>query len=228
MTEAQAERAKALADAEAALKREAGARAAREAAQFEAAELARREAAQARGVAQRTAVLAVVAGFAGLYSVRQKAEAVTADGSRLVTGSWDDTARVWELFPSRQTLIEQAKSVAPRCLTTAQHKLYYLSETPPRWCIAMEKWPYGPATLAAQAATTVNRRPSVTRVLPRGGMLPRHRQLSAIGSSIVTSSRGWFCRRACGRGGVPITRCAVHGPGPPVRRGRRWRRRGGD
>jgi hypothetical protein len=67
---------------------------------------------------------------------------VSPDGARIVTGSEDGTARVWEVFPSGQALIDQAKALAPRCLTAAQRKLYHLGPAPPAWCVEMDKWPY--------------------------------------------------------------------------------------
>src|SRR5258706_13537458 len=105
MTEAQAERAKALADAEAALKREAGARAAREAAQFEAAELARREAAQARRVAQRTAVLAGVAGFSPVFFRPAEGRAGTVRGHPPRSRTPGDQGPGWAVFfPTAQPI----------------------------------------------------------------------------------------------------------------------------
>jgi hypothetical protein len=70
---------------------------------------------------------------------------VTPDGTRIVTGSSDTTARIWDLFPSGQALIDDAKNAVPRCLTSAERKRYYLPPEPPRWCTEMKKWPYGEA-----------------------------------------------------------------------------------
>jgi hypothetical protein len=68
--------------------------------------------------------------------------AVSADGARIVTGSADNTARVWELFPGGQALIDQAKAIAPRCLTPVLRQRFHLPDAPPHWCIEMKKWPY--------------------------------------------------------------------------------------
>ena len=35
-----------------------------------------------------------------------------------------------------------AKAVAPRCLSQAMRKQFFLPPEPPAWCIEMEKWPY--------------------------------------------------------------------------------------
>jgi WD40 repeat protein len=69
--------------------------------------------------------------------------AVTPDGSRIITGSAD--ARIWKLFPYGQALIDDAKNVVPRCLTSAERDRYYLPQEPPRWCTEMKKWPYSEA-----------------------------------------------------------------------------------
>ena len=70
---------------------------------------------------------------------------VTPDGTRVVTGSRDGTVQMWEMLPSGQALIQDSKVVVRRCLSPAQRTLYYLPDTPPRWCGVMEKWPYGVA-----------------------------------------------------------------------------------
>ncbi len=44
-----------------------------------------------------------------------------------------------------QALVEHAKAAVPRCLTSAQHKAFYLPPEPPAWCIELEKWPYNTA-----------------------------------------------------------------------------------
>ena len=55
------------------------------------------------------------------------------DGSR--------TARPWEIA-STQEIVARAKAEAPRCLTLAQRKEFFLAPEPPAWCIEMKKWPY--------------------------------------------------------------------------------------
>jgi hypothetical protein len=72
---------------------------------------------------------------------------VTPDGRHVVTGSADKTARIWELFPTGQALVDEAKRVAPRCLTMEQRRQFHLSPTPPGWCDSEQKWPYDDVTL---------------------------------------------------------------------------------
>jgi tetratricopeptide (TPR) repeat protein len=84
--------------------------------------------------------------------------AVTPDGARIVTGAADNTARVWDLFPSGQALIEQAKRMAPRCLTAAQRERYHLPPTPPHWCDARQKWPSDAVTFAQTFDLSAGRR----------------------------------------------------------------------
>ena len=62
--------------------------------------------------------------------------AVTPDGARVITGSGDTTVRIWEVFPVGQSLIEEAKAIAPRCLTAAQREQFHLSPKQPHWCDA--------------------------------------------------------------------------------------------
>jgi len=64
------------------------------------------------------------------------------DGARIVTASWDKTARLWQIFPNTQEFVSEAKEAAPRCLTVAQRRSFFLDPEPPAWCIEMEKWPY--------------------------------------------------------------------------------------
>lgn len=73
------------------------------------------------------------------HTATVRSVAVTPDGARIVTGSDDKTARLWELFPSGQALIEEVKTRAPRCLTPAERQRYHLAPMPPGWCGAMEK-----------------------------------------------------------------------------------------
>jgi hypothetical protein len=64
------------------------------------------------------------------------------DGSRIITASGDNTARLWEILPEANGLIPQGKAAIPRCLTVAQRTSFFLSSEPPAWCIEMAKWPY--------------------------------------------------------------------------------------
>ena len=94
--------------------------------------------------AKTGAELATLKGHTGTVT----SVAVTPDGARIVTGSDDKTVRIWDLFPAGQALIEQAKRVAPRCLTPAQRERYHLASTPPGWCDTIQKWPYDAVTVA--------------------------------------------------------------------------------
>src|SRR5262249_22600388 len=64
------------------------------------------------------------------------------DGLTVVTGSGDETARIWSVFPTTQDLIDDAKQAVPRCLTAQRRAEAFLDPEPPAWCIEMEKWPY--------------------------------------------------------------------------------------
>jgi len=68
--------------------------------------------------------------------------AFSPDGSRIVTASRDKTARVWDIATNTGEFVMQAKAAAPRCLTVAQRRSFFLDPEPPAWCIEMEKWPY--------------------------------------------------------------------------------------
>ena len=83
--------------------------------------------------------LAVLKGHtAAIYSV-----AMSPDGTRIVTGSIDNNARIWRNFPPPTNgLVEYAKSVVSRCLTPDERKAFQLPLDPPRWCLATRKWPY--------------------------------------------------------------------------------------
>jgi WD40 repeat protein len=79
--------------------------------------------------------------------LHSRAEGVTAvtlsrEGDRILAGGSDDTSvHLWTLLPAGQELVEETKIRAPRCLTPAERKKYFLAASPPRWCIAMNKWP---------------------------------------------------------------------------------------
>jgi len=71
-----------------------------------------------------------------------RAPTFSPDGRRIITSSADNTARLWDIFQNVEELIAQAKSAAPRCLTLAQRRSFFLDPEPPAWYIEMEKWPY--------------------------------------------------------------------------------------
>jgi WD40 repeat protein len=52
--------------------------------------------------------------------------AFSPDGSRIVTASVDETARVWRTFPNTKSLIDYAKSQLPRELTAEQRQAFFL------------------------------------------------------------------------------------------------------
>ena len=56
-------------------------------------------------------------------------------GDVVGTVSADGTARIWQLFPTTQQLVNAAKSATPRCLTAQERKKFFLEPVPPRWCI---------------------------------------------------------------------------------------------
>ena len=68
------------------------------------------------------------------------AVAFSPDGKRVLTGSEDNTARQWEIFPSAQALVEKVEASIPRCLTPDERKQFHLLA--PRWCYARNLWPY--------------------------------------------------------------------------------------
>jgi hypothetical protein len=63
------------------------------------------------------------------------------DDKGIVAASWDRTARSRGIA-STQEIVARAKAEAPRCLTLAQRKEFFLAPEPPAWCIEMKKWPY--------------------------------------------------------------------------------------
>jgi WD40 repeat protein len=75
------------------------------------------------------------------HTSRVDAVAFSPDGKLVLTGSDDNTARLWVLVAT-QSLIREAKSSLPRCLTSDQRQRFHLALAPPRWCISMNLWPY--------------------------------------------------------------------------------------
>jgi hypothetical protein len=51
------------------------------------------------------------------------------DGGRILTASYDNTARLWEAFPETQALIDRMKADVPRCLTPEQRQRLFLAPT---------------------------------------------------------------------------------------------------
>ena len=54
------------------------------------------------------------------------AAAFSPDGTRIVTASYDNTARVWRTFPNTQSLIDYARATVPRQLTPEERKRFFL------------------------------------------------------------------------------------------------------
>ena len=52
--------------------------------------------------------------------------AFSPDGKRIVTASFDKTARLWEIFADTQEFVSHAKAAVPRCLTAAQRNAFFL------------------------------------------------------------------------------------------------------
>jgi hypothetical protein len=58
--------------------------------------------------------------------------AFSPDGKRIVTTSFDQTARLWEISVNTQDLVSHAEAAIPRCLTAAQRNEFFLrAMTPP-------------------------------------------------------------------------------------------------
>jgi hypothetical protein len=72
-------------------------------------------------------------------------------------------ARIWRVFSTPQNLIDEAKTLVPRCLVLERRAKAFLEPEPPAWCIETEKWPYqAPAWKDWLAAKRAN----VERPLP--------------------------------------------------------------
>jgi hypothetical protein len=87
---------------------------------------------KARGETVLThASYAALGGLEGAIAKRGWAANFSPDGLHLVTASFDQTARIWRLYPTTQALIEDAKKVIPRCLTRGQRQRFFLDAEPP-------------------------------------------------------------------------------------------------
>jgi len=64
------------------------------------------------------------------------------DGNRIVTATDDGTPRIWSIAPNVQALVNHARKVAPRCLTSAQAQIFSIKPNEQSWCSNMKKWPY--------------------------------------------------------------------------------------
>jgi hypothetical protein len=68
--------------------------------------------------------------------------AFSPDGQRVVTASFDQTARIWRVFATTQELVDKTKDAVPRCLRGDERAATFLDVAPPAWCVEMAKWPY--------------------------------------------------------------------------------------
>jgi WD40 repeat protein len=88
--------------------------------------------------------------------------AFSLDGRLMVTASWDKTARRWDVFPTTKDLMDDAKRIVPRCLTSERRTAAFLETEPLAWCVEMGKWPYDtPAWKQWLTDTRAGKKPSL-------------------------------------------------------------------
>jgi WD40 repeat protein len=83
-------------------------------------------------------VLATLAG----HTAHAGPVAFSPDDTRVLTGSWDKTARLWSVSKPAQDLIKIVRTSVPRCLTPMQREAFQLGTPPPRWCFERNLWPF--------------------------------------------------------------------------------------
>jgi hypothetical protein len=83
----------------------------------------------------------VVATLAG-HTSHISAVAFSPEGTRVLTGSQDNTAQLWSVLKSPQDLTNTVRTSMPRCLTPMQREAFHLGTPPPRWCYELDLWPF--------------------------------------------------------------------------------------
>jgi hypothetical protein len=74
---------------------------------------------------------------------------------RVVTASWDKTARLWPVgtWATVAELTDTAIARVPRCLSPEERVQVFLGDETPAWCYALSKFPYGPRRYGFSWAT---------------------------------------------------------------------------
>ncbi|MBU2583557.1 MAG: hypothetical protein KJ622_17760 [Alphaproteobacteria bacterium] len=70
--------------------------------------------------------------------------AFSPDGTRVVTGSDDNTARLWDASTGAEIAVLRGHTdaVPAASFTPAQRAQYFLTPTPPLWCVERKLTPY--------------------------------------------------------------------------------------